>query len=228
MQINECIGRRVWVKTGFIAAPKRLPPGGEVKTVSGLAVMSFHVGKTRLARSRGNVSRGGQSDASGPLTRHLDVTQGYATAWGWELITPPVRPLCSLTGAQRIAQTRSTQQSIMSLKRKAAAAATDASKKPKQNGSITAFFSAPKPDPNAPPKQIAAAAKFDRDAWVAKLTDDQKELLKLEIDTLHESWLPHLKDVLVTPQFLELKRFLKKELDSGKAVYPPMKDVYSW
>lgn len=116
----------------------------------------------------------------------------------------------------------------MSLKRKAAAAATDASKKPKQNGSITAFFSAPKADPNAPPKQTAAAAKFDRDAWVAKLTDEQKELLQLELDTLHESWLPYLKDVLVTPQFLELKRFLKTELSSGKTVYPPMKDVYSW
>ena len=113
----------------------------------------------------------------------------------------------------------------MSLKRKAAAAATDASKKPKQNGSITAFFGAPKPDPNKP---TAAAAKFDKDAWVAKLTDEQKELLQLEIDTLHESWLPHLKDVLVTPQFLQLKRFLKQELQSGKTVYPPMKDVYSW
>lgn len=113
----------------------------------------------------------------------------------------------------------------MSLKRKAASAATDASKKTKQNGSITAFFGAPKPDPN---KKTAAAAKFDKDEWVAKLTDEQKELLQLEIDTLHESWLPHLKDVLVTPQFLQLKRFLKQELQSGKTVYPPMKDVYSW
>lgn len=113
----------------------------------------------------------------------------------------------------------------MSLKRKAAAAATDATKKPKQNGSITAFFGAPKPDPN---KQTAAAAKFNKDEWVANLTDEQKELLQLEIDTLHESWFPHLKDVLVTPQFLQLKRFLKQELQSGKTVYPPMKDVYSW
>jgi uracil-DNA glycosylase len=117
----------------------------------------------------------------------------------------------------------------MSLKRKAAASATDASKKPKQNGSITAFFSAPKPNPNAPAKQTIAAAKFDREAWVAKLTEEQKDLLQLELDTLHESWLPHLHDVLLTPQFLELKRFLKKELSSGpKPIYPPMKDVYSW
>ncbi|KAJ4347646.1 uracil DNA glycosylase [Ascochyta clinopodiicola] len=115
----------------------------------------------------------------------------------------------------------------MSLKRKAAEAATDATKKPKPNGSITAFFGAPKPSPNANTSS-AAAAKFDRDAWVSKLTDEQKELLQLELDTLHESWLPHLKDVLVNPQFLELKRFLKKELSSGKTVFPPMKDVYSW
>ena len=115
----------------------------------------------------------------------------------------------------------------MSLKRKAAEAATDATKKPKPNGSITAFFGAPKPSPNAKASS-AVAAKFDRDAWVSKLTDEQKELLQLELDTLHESWLPHLKDVLVNPQFLELKRFLKKELSSGKTVFPPMKDVYSW
>jgi uracil-DNA glycosylase len=113
----------------------------------------------------------------------------------------------------------------MSLKRKAAAAATDATKKPKVNGSITSFFGAPKPSPNA---KSAAEAKFDREAWVAKLTEEQKDLLQLELDTLHESWLPHLKDVLLTPQFLDLKRFLKQELKSGKVVYPPMKDVYSW
>ncbi|PSN62887.1 uracil-DNA glycosylase [Corynespora cassiicola Philippines] len=109
----------------------------------------------------------------------------------------------------------------MSLKRKAADAATDATKKTKVNGSITSFFGAPKSKPKA-------EVNFDKEAWVKGLTDEQKKLLKLEIDTLHESWLPHLKDVLVSPNFLELKRFLQKELDSGKTVYPPMKDVYSW
>lgn len=115
----------------------------------------------------------------------------------------------------------------MSLKRKAAGAVTDASKKPKMNGSITAFFGAPKTNPNSPAKS-SIAAKFDKDAWVAGLAAEHKELLQLELDTLHESWLPHLKDVLVNPQFLELKRFLKKELSSGKTVFPPMEDVYSW
>ena len=134
----------------------------------------------------------------------------------------------------------------MSLKRKAAELAGDA-KKVKPNASITSFFGAPKPKPGAPSTGTSdsheeptgrwlinigatstAAANFDREAWITKLTDEQKDLLKLEIDTLHESWLPHLKDVLLSAQFLELKRFLKKELASGKTVYPPMKEVYSW
>lgn len=110
----------------------------------------------------------------------------------------------------------------MSLKRKAAELAKDA-KKPKPNASITSFFGAPKPKPAS-----EVAATFDKAAWVEKLSDEQKDLLKLEIDTLHDSWLPPLKDVLVSEQFLELKRFLKKELSSGKTVYPPMADVYSW
>jgi uracil-DNA glycosylase len=114
----------------------------------------------------------------------------------------------------------------MSLKRKAAEVASDA-KKPKMNGSITAFFGAPKSASNSGAKS-SVSINFDREAWIGKLTEEQKDLLKLEIDTLDESWLPHLKDVLVNPQFLELKRFLKKELSSGKTVYPPMGDVYSW
>ena len=61
-----------------------------------------------------------------------------------------------------------------------------------------------------------------------KLTDEQRELLKLEIETLHESWLKELKDEVVSKEFLELKRFLKREVESGKKVFPPMEDVYSW
>ncbi|KAF2707324.1 uracil-DNA glycosylase [Pleomassaria siparia CBS 279.74] len=107
----------------------------------------------------------------------------------------------------------------MTLKRKATEVANTANKAAKPNASITAFFGAPKPKPEA---------AFDKEAWVAKLSADQKELLDLEIETLHDSWLPHLKDVLVSPQFLELKRFLKKELAGSRPIYPPMKDVYSW
>lgn len=102
--------------------------------------------------------------------------------------------------------------------------------------SITSFFGQPKPAAGGAAATAASkgvqgstvAAKFDKEAWVAKLTDEQKELLKLEIDTLHESWLAHLKDEVKTPEFLNLKRFLQKEVASGKKVFPPMEDVYSW
>lgn len=95
--------------------------------------------------------------------------------------------------------------------------------------SITSFFSKPKPVPGtASAAKGPEPVKFDKEAWVAKLTDEQKELLKLEIDTLHESWLAQLKDDIVTKEFLDLKRFLKQEMSSGKKVFPPMADVYSW
>lgn len=111
-------------------------------------------------------------------------------------------------------------------------------KKPKTDASITSFFAAPKPtlgsskpagnaaisfSSNAP-----AMPKFDKAKWIAKLTPEQKSLVKLEIDTLDESWLAYLKDEILSPDFLKLKRFLKSEIDSGKKVFPPMEEVYSW
>ncbi|MCJ1437965.1 uracil DNA glycosylase [Xylographa pallens] len=117
------------------------------------------------------------------------------------------------------------------LKRKATDLAAADAKKPKANGSITSFFRAPKPSSSTSKGSSAApppAAKFDKDAWVAKLTDEQKALLQLEIDTLHESWLAHLKDDVLTEKFLNLKRFLKKEKEEGKQIFPPLEDVYSW
>ncbi|KAI7487801.1 uracil-DNA glycosylase [Hortaea werneckii] len=131
----------------------------------------------------------------------------------------------------------------MSLKRKATDLAADAAKKPKANGAITSFFSQPKPNPPtsstnpavphtggdaAPGAEATQPVKFDKEAWVAKLTPEQKELLKLEIETLHESWLGALKEEVVSKEFLDLKRFLKRELETGKKVFPPSDDIYSW
>ncbi|KAF1808922.1 uracil-DNA glycosylase [Eremomyces bilateralis CBS 781.70] len=122
----------------------------------------------------------------------------------------------------------------MSLKRKAAGAVEEAAKKSKPSGTITSFFkrnAAPSTTTNGTAKVAAAegpAPKFDKTAWVAKLTDEQKELLALEIATLHESWLAHLKDEVTSKEFLELKKFLKNEVQSGKQVFPPSSDVYSW
>ncbi|EMD00078.1 hypothetical protein BAUCODRAFT_63153 [Baudoinia panamericana UAMH 10762] len=126
----------------------------------------------------------------------------------------------------------------MSLKRKAVDLAADAAKKPK-NSSITSFFSQPKPNPSTSsnnPSQPASSPTapetkpvvFDKEAWIAKLTTEQKELLKLEIETLHESWLGALKDEVTSREFLDLKRFLKRELETGKKVFPPADDIYSW
>ena len=118
----------------------------------------------------------------------------------------------------------------MSLKRKALDVVAADAKKPKANGSITAFFGQPKraagTDQDA--SKSSVIHKFDKEEWLSSLSDEHKDLLKLEIDTLHESWLAYLKDEIVSKDFLELKRFLKKEIETGKTVYPPMEDVYSW
>ncbi|KAM0335291.1 hypothetical protein ACHAQA_000336 [Verticillium albo-atrum] len=119
------------------------------------------------------------------------------------------------------------------LKRKAGetpSAASDA-KKPKQNGSITSFFGAPKPVPGAAKAATAPeppAVKFDKAKWVAGLTPEQKDLLKLEIETLHESWLALLKEEVTSKEFLDLKRFLNRETEMGRKWFPPKEDVYSW
>jgi len=125
----------------------------------------------------------------------------------------------------------------MSLKRKASELPLSDSKKPKSDGSITSFFGQPKTVSSSTKAagtgtettlDSPAAVKFDKEAWVKKLTDEQRELLKLEIETLDESWLKELKDEVTSKEFLELKKFLKREQEGGKKIFPPMKDVYSW
>ncbi|KAL4927431.1 uracil-DNA glycosylase [Aspergillus undulatus] len=113
-----------------------------------------------------------------------------------------------------------------------AAPAVDA-KKPKANGRITSFFGAPKSKTTGtttakPAAPAPVSPSFNKQKWVATLTPEQKELLQLEIDTMDESWLGHLKEEIVKPEFLALKRFLQKEKQSGAKVFPPEEDVYSW
>ncbi|KAK3939694.1 uracil-DNA glycosylase [Diplogelasinospora grovesii] len=117
------------------------------------------------------------------------------------------------------------------LKRKAATQfGSSDPKKPKANSSITAFFSAPKVSSSSSSSTTGtdAAPKFDKQKWASTLTPEQQSLLKLEIDTLHESWFMHLKDELVSREFLELKRFLERETDAKRKWFPPAEDVYSW
>ncbi|KAK7408757.1 uracil DNA glycosylase [Neonectria punicea] len=113
---------------------------------------------------------------------------------------------------------------MSTLKRKANSTpnGTDA-KKPKANANIASFFgAAPKPVSGPP------ALKFDKAKWVAGLTKEQKDLLKLEIETLDESWLVHLKDDITSTEFLNLKKFLERETNTGRKWFPPKEDVYSW
>lgn len=112
-------------------------------------------------------------------------------------------------------------------KRKSEHVSAPDSKKPK-GGSITAFFGAPKKSQSSQSTSTPRSSSFDKEKWVASLTPEQKELLQLEIDTLDESWLAHLKDELVSTDFLNLKRFLAKEKDSKVKVFPPEEDIYSW
>jgi uracil-DNA glycosylase len=122
----------------------------------------------------------------------------------------------------------------MSLKRSANTSSSPAAaKKPRANGSITSFFGAPKPKEGASTPKAGApppppTVKFNKEKWVSSLTAEQKELLQLEINTLDESWLAHLKDEVVSPEFLNLKRFLKKEKESKAIIFPPENDIYSW
>lgn len=126
---------------------------------------------------------------------------------------------------------------MSTLKRKAnGALPTSDAKKTKQNSSITSFFGAPKP--TAPSGAVSGsssstaaplpAANFNKQKWMETLTDEQRELLKLEIDTLDESWLALLKDEITSKEFLDLKRFLDREANAGKKVFPPREDIYSW
>lgn len=120
-----------------------------------------------------------------------------------------------------------------SLKRNASHLSTPAAdaKKSKANASITSFFGVPKSTKVADSKRAVSSSSnssFNKEKWVASLTPEQKELLQLEIDTLDESWLAQLKDEVVTPEFLALKRFLKKEKQSGATIFPPENDIYSW
>lgn len=124
---------------------------------------------------------------------------------------------------------------MSSLKRKGGSLAAGDTKKSK-NTSIMSFFGAPKAGAGAAGAGGTSAGgapepagpKFDKKRWAEKLTDEQRELLKLEIDTLDESWLALLKDDIVSKEFLDLKRFLNREAAANKTVFPPKQDIYSW
>lgn len=104
----------------------------------------------------------------------------------------------------------------------------DSSQKSTASATAAIFTSAAAAPPPPAAEAAAPLPKFDKAKWVEKLTPEQKDLLALEIASLDETWLSQLKDEIVTKEFLDLKRFLKKEHESGKKIFPPAADVYSW
>lgn len=139
----------------------------------------------------------------------------------------------------------------MGPKRKATEAAAAASaKKPKVNGTITNFFTKPAASAkktttasttagdissDGAPNSITdvhqtstSTSTWNKDAWVKTLTPQNRALLELEIKTMDVTWLRELKDELVSTHFINLKKFLQSEKDTGQKVYPAEEDIYSW
>lgn len=73
---------------------------------------------------------------------------------------------------------------------------------------------------------ICAHFNFNKQEWVNSLASEERQLLTLEISTMHISWLAALHKELTKPYFLKLKRFLRSQ--SGKTVFPPPGHIYAW
>ncbi|KAI1418899.1 uracil-DNA glycosylase [Xylaria sp. FL1777] len=133
---------------------------------------------------------------------------------------------------------------MSSVKRKGDAGAADVNKKAKMDGSIMSFFGPPKMTAEGSGGGAKAGSgavvgasanngvsgnpgsRFDKAKWVATLTAEQKKHLALEINTMDPSWLALLKDEIVKPEFIALKKFIEAEVRSGQNVFPPSEDVY--
>lgn len=64
--------------------------------------------------------------------------------------------------------------------------------------------------------------------FVSSLTEEQRELLDLEITTMEDSWFQALSGEFLKPYFLTLKRFLKAQYAAKQTIFPPQNDIYSW
>ena len=74
--------------------------------------------------------------------------------------------------------------------------------------------------------EFCAEHNFNKQEWIDSLTAQEKDLLELEIKYLHITWLVFLHKTITKPYFLKLKQFLKSQ--SGKTVFPPREQIYSW
>jgi uracil-DNA glycosylase len=64
--------------------------------------------------------------------------------------------------------------------------------------------------------------------YIKTLTEDQIELLWLEINFLEDSWFEKLHEELTKPYFIQLKTFLNNQLRNKVTIFPPQRDIYSW
>lgn len=82
-------------------------------------------------------------------------------------------------------------------------------------------------DSSDPYGAFCSQFKFNKQAWIDSLTPRQRELLDLEINTLHITWLAALHQTLTKPYFLQLKDFVIAE-QLKKTIFPPNDQIYSW
>ncbi|KDQ15257.1 hypothetical protein BOTBODRAFT_108964 [Botryobasidium botryosum FD-172 SS1] len=79
-----------------------------------------------------------------------------------------------------------------------------------------------------------SASTFSVEDFKASLSEEEKELLELECETMGPTWYAHLKEEVRKSYFTNLKKFLRTEGVIGTVdkkplpVFPPAKDIYSW
>ncbi|KAF8529822.1 uracil-DNA glycosylase-like protein [Gautieria morchelliformis] len=81
------------------------------------------------------------------------------------------------------------------------------------------------------------AVPLNLDAFRASLSEEARNLLALEMQTMGKSWLKVLTDEIKKPYFIALKRWLATEgliadlsnpSNSKIKIFPPAKEIYSW
>ncbi|CDR39446.1 CYFA0S03e03444g1_1 [Cyberlindnera fabianii] len=64
--------------------------------------------------------------------------------------------------------------------------------------------------------------------FVKSLTEEQRQLLDLELSTMEDTWFKALHKEFTKPYFLQLKQFLQAQEKAKVKVFPPKEDIYSW
>ncbi|ONH72304.1 Uracil-DNA glycosylase [Pichia kudriavzevii] len=88
----------------------------------------------------------------------------------------------------------------------------------------------PQPATPSPALELPHLSSPFKEEFVKTLTEHQKRLLQLEIDTIEPEWFKVLAErgLFTSESFLSLKEFLLGEIQRGKEIYPSSNDVYAW